>query len=54
MWRVISMKYDIISKEDYLSEVKQSNAKSSEIINNQEAEKDAKYCYKPYRTLHNY
>ena len=54
MWRVISMKYDIISKEDYLSEVKQKTRKSSEIINNQEAEKDAKYCYKPYRTLHNY
>ena len=43
-----------ISKEDYLSEVKQSNAKSSEIINNKEAEISAEYCYKPYRTLFNY
>ena len=43
-----------ISKQDYLSVVKQKTRKSSEIINNKEAEKQANYCYKPYRTLHNY
>ena len=48
------MKTLTISKQDYLSEVKQKTRKSSEIINNKEAEKQANYCYKPYRTLHNY
>ncbi len=48
------MKITTISKQDYLSEVKQKTRKSSEIINNKEAEKQANYCYKPYRTLHNY
>ncbi len=48
------MKTFTISKKDYLSEVKQKTRKSSEIINNKEAEKQANYCYKPYRTLHNY
>ena len=48
------MKTFTISKQDYLSEVKQKTRKSSEIINNKEAEKQANYCYKPYRTLHNY
>ncbi len=54
MWRVISMKIYTISKEDFIKGVKPNTRKSSEIINNQEAEKQAKYCYKPYRTLHNY
>jgi len=48
------MKITTINKQDYLSEVKQKTRKSSEIINNKEAEKQANYCYKPYRTLHNY
>ena len=48
------MKTLTISKQDYLSEVKQKTRKSSEIINNKEAEKQANYCYKPYRTLFNY
>ena len=48
------MKTFTISKQDYLSEVKQKTRKSSEIINNKEAEKQANYCYKPYRTLFNY
>ena len=43
-----------ISKEDFISEVKPKTRKASEIINNQEAEKQANYCYKPYRTLRNY
>ena len=48
------MKITTISKQDYLSVVKQKTRKSSEIINNKEAEKQANYCYKPYRTLRNY
>ena len=48
------MKITTISKEDFIQGVKPNTRKSSEIINNQEAEKQANYCYKPYRTLHNY
>ena len=48
------MKIYTISREDFIQGVKPNTRKSSEIIINQEAEKDAKYCYKPYRTLHNY
>ena len=48
------MKIYTISREDFIKGVKPNTRKSSEIIINQEAEKDAKYCYKPYRTLHNY
>ena len=48
------MKITTISKEDIIQGVKPKTRKSSEIINNQEAEKQANYCYKPYRTLHNY
>ena len=48
------MKIYTISKEDFISEVKPKTRKASEIINNKEAEISAEYCYKPYRTLHNY
>ena len=48
------MKITTISKEDFIQGVKQKTRKSSEIINNKEAEISAEYCYKPYRTLHNY
>ncbi len=48
------MKITTISKEDFIKGVKPKTRKSSEIINNKEAEKQANYCYKPYRTLRNY
>ena len=48
------MKITTISKEDFIQGVKPKTRKASEIINNQEAEKQANYCYKPYRTLRNY
>ena len=35
------------------SEYQQLKEKISE-YNNKQDEKDARYCYKPYRTIHNY
>ena len=39
---------------NYIKETNNDRKKVSEIINNKEAEISAEYCYKPYRTLHNY
>ena len=36
------------------SEYQQLKAKLVSEYNNKQDEKDARYCYKPYRTIHNY
>ncbi len=54
MWRVISMKTLTNSELNYIKKHNPDRKKVAEIINNKEAEISAEYCYKPYRTLHNY
>jgi len=48
------MKTLTTSELNYIKETNPNRKKVSEIINNKEAEISAQYCYKPYRTLHNY
>ena len=48
------MKTLTTSELNYIKETIPNRKKVSEIINNKEAEISAEYCYKPYRTLHNY
>ena len=48
------MKTLTTSELNYIKETNPDRKKVSEIINNNEAEISAEYCYKPYRTLRNY
>ena len=42
------MKQTIITKQDYIK------GNKYDVLKYQQQEKDGQYCYKPYRTIHNY
>ena len=46
--KLTSTKYQQPNKSGYSSLIK------IELINDKQEEKDKQYCYKPYRTIHNY